>query len=52
MEKRKTRKIALPGSAGYVIFFYFFFIFRSWAPGFLQLPVKSHASQFKIISDW
>lgn len=28
-----------------------FFLFSSRAPGFLQLPVKSQASQFKIISD-
>lgn len=40
------------GKPGYVIPSFFSFLFRSRAPGFLQLPVKSQASQFKIISDW
>lgn len=48
MEKGKPGKLHCLGAQGRR----FFFLFRSQAPGFLQLPVKSQASQFKIISDW
>lgn len=50
MEKGKPGKLHCLGAQGMRIFF--FFLFRSQAPGFLQLPVKSQALQFKIISDW